>query len=105
MRFRTGFVVGCATGLYLTRKLHRLGAPLAGRSAVSAPAAHWLSQSSPSLLSGELRGEKVLALGDLARERARDVLRGQVGTLARDRVIALVEEAVAAQRARPAKRA
>ena len=47
----------------------------------------------------------MLALGDLARQRARDLVRGPVGDLARERVIALFEEAIASQRAEPAKRA
>jgi hypothetical protein len=99
MRFRTGFVVGCATGLYLTRKVRQLGGPLAGRGRVAAPSAQWLRQSGPGLLSGDLKAEKVIALGDLARARAKDLLRGPVGNLARERAIALFEDALALQRA------
>ncbi|MGA3351977.1 MAG: hypothetical protein ABSD85_02175 [Acidimicrobiales bacterium] len=57
------------------------------------------------MLSGDLKAEKVLALGDLARERARDVLRGPVGNLARERVIALFEDAISSQRAQQARKA
>ena len=105
MRFRTGFVVGCATGLYLTKKARQLRAPLAGRTGVSAPGTQWLRQSGPGLLSGDLKAEKVLALGDLARVRARDLLRGPVGNLARERAIALFEDAVASQRAETTRKA
>jgi len=72
---------------------------------VTTPGSQWLRQSGPGLLSGDLKAEKVLALGDLARERARDLLRGPVGNLARERVIALFEDAVASQRAQTARRA
>jgi hypothetical protein len=56
------------------------------------------------VLTGDLRAEKVLALGDLARERARDMLRGPVGSLARERVIALFEDAISSQRSEQAGR-
>jgi|ERR1019366_849711 hypothetical protein len=105
MRFRTGFVMGCATGLYLTKKARQLRTPLAGRGGVSAAGTQWLRQSGPGLFTGDLKAEKVLALGDLARERARDLLRGPVGNLARERVIALFEDAIATQRAEPARKA
>jgi hypothetical protein len=105
MRFKTGFLVGCATGLYLTRKVRQLQGPLAGSRPLSAPGSRWLGQSGPSMLSGDLKAEKVLALGDLARERARDVLRGPVGNLARERVIALFEDAISSQRAQQARKA
>jgi hypothetical protein len=52
----------------------------------------------------ELKAEKVLALGDLARERATDLLRGPVGKLARERVIALFENAVSPQRGEATRR-
>ena len=84
MRFKTGFVVGCATGLYLTRKVRQLRDPLAGRRPIVAPGSQWLRQSGPSMLTGDLRADKVLALGDLARTRASDLLHGPVGKLARE---------------------
>ncbi|MGD0943088.1 MAG: hypothetical protein ABR972_02270 [Acidimicrobiales bacterium] len=104
MRFRTGFVAGCAICLYLTHKVRQLQGPLGRRSPLKASSSQWLGQSGPGLDSADLRAEKVLALGDLARERARDLLRGPVGNLARERVIALFEDAVAAQRAQPSRR-
>jgi hypothetical protein len=104
MRFKTGFVLGCATGLYLTRKVRQLQGSLAGPRPISSTSSQWLRQSGPSLLSGDIKAEKVLALGDLARERARDLLRGPMGNLARERVIALFEDAIAAQRAETASR-
>jgi hypothetical protein len=105
MRFKTGFLVGCATGLYLTRKVRQLQDPLGGHRAIAAPGSQWLRQSGPSLFTGDVRAEKVLALGDLARTRARDLLQGPVGKLARDRVIAMFEDAAASQRASTARRA
>jgi hypothetical protein len=104
MRFKTGFVVGCATGLYLTRKVRQLQGPLSGRRPVAAARSQWLRQGGPSLLSADLKADKVLALGDLAWARARDLLQGPVGNLARERVIALFEDAIAAQRAEAARR-
>ncbi|MGO9332918.1 MAG: hypothetical protein ACLQCU_02480 [Acidimicrobiales bacterium] len=99
MRFRTGFVLGCAAGFYLTQKARRLRAPLAGRSPLTSPASDWLGRNGPGVHAAELRAEKILALGDLARERASDLLRGPVGNLARERVIARFESAIASQRA------
>ena len=98
MRFKTGFVVGCAAGFYLTQKARSLAAPLNGRDRQSASGADWQPRHDGILVS-EVRVEKVRALGDLARERATDLLRGPVGDLARERVIALFEGAVASQRA------
>jgi len=54
--------------------------------------------------AAELKAEKVLALGDLARERASDLLRGPVGNLARERVIALFEGAISPERAEATRR-
>jgi hypothetical protein len=104
MRFKTGFVLGCATGLYVTRKVRQLQGPLAGRRPVGSSSSQWPRQARPSLLSADLRADKVLALGDLARERARDLVRGPIGNIARERVIALFEDAIATQRAEPARR-
>jgi len=105
MRFKTGFVIGCAAGCYLTQKARRLGAPLAGRGWATEPAAPDAQrQEANGTLAADLRAEKVRALGDLARERASDLLRGQVGDLARERVIALFEGAVASQRAEAGRR-
>ena len=64
----------------------------------------WLRQPGPDVRAGELKGEKVLALGDLARERASDLLRGPLGNLARERVIALFENAMSSQRTEATKR-
>jgi len=104
MRFKTGFVVGCATGLYLTRKVRQLRGPLAGSRPVAAAGSQWLRHSGPSVLGADLRTEKVLALGDPARVRAKDLLGGPVGNLARERVIALFEDAVSSQRAEATRR-
>jgi len=104
MRFKTGFVVGCAAGFYLTQKARQLRAPLAGRTWVALPASDLLRQSAPSKQAIDLRAEKVRALRDLARERAGDILRGPVGDLARERAIALFEGAIASQRAEAGRR-
>jgi hypothetical protein len=103
MRFKTGFVVGCAAGFYLNQKARRLRAPIAARSQLVEPASGWLRSSAPGVRAAELKAEKVLALGDLARARAGDILRGPVGNLARERVIALFESA-ASQRAEATRR-
>jgi len=57
------------------------------------------------MITSDPKADKVLAVGDLARQRARDLLRGPVGDLARQRVIALFEDATASQRSEPARRA
>jgi hypothetical protein len=101
MRFKTGFIVGCAAGVYVTHKARELRAPLTGRW-VKAPAGRARQESAAALVA-ELKAEKVRALGDLARERAGDLLRGPVGDLARERVIALFEGAIATQRADAAR--
>ena len=68
------------------------------------PARSGSARAAAGLLSADLRADKVLALGDLARERARDLVRGPIGNIARERVIALFEDAIATQRAEPARR-
>ena len=100
MRFKTGFLVGCAAGVYLTQKVRHLRAPLAGRTWVAVPASGWRPPGrSAAHWPRDLTAEKVRALGDLARERASDLLRGPMGDLARERAIALFEGAIASQRA------
>jgi len=104
MRFKTGFVVGCAAGFYLTQKARQLRAPLAGRTWVALPSSDPLRQTGSSQQAIEMRAEKVRALRDLARERAGDLLRGPVGDLARERAIAMFEGAIASQRAEAGRR-
>jgi hypothetical protein len=103
MRFRTGFVVGCAAGFYLTHKARQLRAPVGRRQLAFSPS-EWTRHNGTSPRVPELKAEKVLALGDLARERATDLLRGPVGKLARERVIALFENAVSPQRGEATRR-
>jgi hypothetical protein len=90
MRFRTGFVVGCAAGYYLTQKARHLRAPISSRSS---------NGSATDSNSG-----KAISLSDLARERAGDVLHSQIGNLARDRVMAMFENAATFQRSEAASR-
>ena len=104
MRFKTGFVLGCAAGVYVTQKVRQLRAPLAGPTWMAAPPSDWRRPSVPGKLGGEMSVEKVRAIGDLARERATDLLRSPVGDLAHERVIALFESAIAAQRPEAARR-
>ena len=101
MKFRTGFVVGCAVGLYATRKAQQLRGPLAGRTTLVAPGEWPLSTPSAarSSFAADVASDKVRALGTLARERASDVLRGPVGDLAKERVVAMFESVLATQRA------
>ena len=105
MRFRTGFVVGCAAGYYLTQKVRQLQAPTVSRSQLGKSASAWSGRESPNGRVPELKAEKVLALGDLARARASDLLHGPVGNLARERVIALFENAISPQRVEATRRA
>jgi hypothetical protein len=105
MRFKTGFLVGCAAGVYLTQKARHLRAPLAGRTWVEVPASGWRPPGGSGSLAADLTAEKVRALGDLARERASDLLRGPMGDLARERAIALFEGAIASQRVEAGRRA
>ncbi len=104
MRFKTGFLVGCATGLYLTHKARQLSAPVMGRSQLASVTSDWLRHNGTGARAAEMKAEKVLALGDLARARAGDLLRGPVGNRARERVIALFENAVTPQRAEATRR-
>jgi hypothetical protein len=104
MRFRTGFVVGCAAGCYLTHKARQLSAPVVDRSQLASVTSDWLRYNGTSARAAEVKAEKVLALGDLARERAGDLLRRPVGNLARERVIALFENAISPQRAKVTRR-
>jgi hypothetical protein len=104
MRFRTGFVVGCAAGFYLTHKARQLSAPVGGRSQLASVTSDRLRHNGTSVRGAEVKAEKVLALGDLARERAGDLLRGPVGNMARERVIALFENAISPQRAETTRR-
>ena len=90
-------MVGCAAGVYLTKKARQLRTPIA-RSQPAIPTADWLGHNSSNVRAAELRADKVLALGDLARARAGDLLHGPVGNLARERVIALFESAISPQR-------
>ena len=103
MRFKTGFVVGCAAGFYLTQKARQLRAPLAGRTTVLTSRSDWPLASAPGAVLAPLSSEKVRAIGDLARERATDLLRGPVGDVARERVLALFEERLAVQRTAAAR--
>lgn len=98
MRFKTGFVVGCATGYYLTHKGRRLRVPLTSRTTL-VTAAEWPRLPDPSSSSLSLSGEKLRALGDLVLERATDLLRSPAGELARDRALARLEEKFASSRA------
>ena len=64
MRFKTGFVVGCAAGFYLTQKARQLRAPLAGRSGWPCQRAGLAeAERAEQLTAMDLRAEKVRALG------------------------------------------
>ena len=96
-------MVGCAAGVYLTKKARGSGPRLRAAQLV-APTADWLGPNSSNVRTAELKADKVLALGDLARARASDLLHGPVGNLARERVIALFESAISPQRADAARK-
>jgi len=94
MKFRTGFVVGCAATLYVTEKARRLRAPIVGQVAMTGPTGDWPLRGIASTQLLDSGSEKVKALGGLARERALDVLRGPLADLARDRAVSLFEGAM-----------
>jgi hypothetical protein len=102
VRFRTGFVLGCATGLYVTRKISQFKGPLGRdeRDEASAPEWPYAARGRNGLLISDLNTEKVIALGTLVKERAGDVLLGPIGDIAHGRIVKLFDEGVGSRRAR-----
>ena len=80
MRFKTGFVVGCATGLYLDPQGRQFGTPSPGAGLSSHPAHSGCAERPQHATRDPRQG----SLGDLARTRS-GLLHGPVGKLARDR--------------------
>lgn len=93
--------MGCAAGYYLTQKMRQLRAPTGGDSLSTS---EWLRRNDLGSGSGDLNAEKVIALGNLAKERASDLLRSPLGDHVRERVVALFESAIASQQREPARR-
>jgi hypothetical protein len=88
MRFRAGFVVGCAVGGWAVVKVVQLQRP--------GVAVHQNgSRSAAPHPSVDLTVEKVRALGDLARERLTSILDSPVGETAKQRVTDLIGASLA----------
>ncbi|MGD0083885.1 MAG: hypothetical protein ABSD78_11890 [Acidimicrobiales bacterium] len=98
MRFKAGFVAGCAVGLWAANKTAQLrrtgiqphsGAPRAMGSRADA-------------INAEVTAEKIRAFGELARHRFNDILEGQIGVTARAKIADLVGSSVRDALATPA---
>ena len=74
MKFKTGFVLGAAAGVWAVRKAERLSGG-AGKKRPFAP---------------EEASDKLRALSGLAKERLTDLVEGPVGAMARERVTELI---------------
>lgn len=74
MKFKTGFVLGAAAGVWAARK----AGELAGGPSKQLP------------FGSEEAGEKLRALSGLAKERLADIMDGPLGAKARDRVTELI---------------
>jgi hypothetical protein len=84
MRFRVGFVAGCAVGVWVSVKaaqLQRLG--------VQPDRSPRLISSRAAGAGTDVRAEKLRALGDLAIERMTSLV-GERGTLKHDRITGLI---------------
>jgi hypothetical protein len=82
MRFKAGFVVGCAVGAWAVAKA----------SHVQRPGVATGRRSSRDV---DLTAEKVRAIGDLARERLTTFLDSPAGEAARERVTDLIGSSLA----------
>ncbi|HKH88248.1 MAG TPA: hypothetical protein VKA05_05470 [Acidimicrobiales bacterium] len=90
MRFKAGFVTGCAVGLWAANKtaqLRRVGV----RPHSGAPRS---VGSRADAINAELTAEKMRALGQLARHRLNDVLERPMGVAARARLADFVGSSV-----------
>ena len=82
MKFKVGFVMGCAAGYWAASKASQLQQVGAG-PARSRPAANGARAEAVS-------AEKVRAISDLAKARLGDLLESPMGGVARDRVTELI---------------
>jgi hypothetical protein len=81
MKFRTGFVVGCAAGAWAAAKVAEL-------RHVETRDSSWprVVGSRAKNVSAEVAADKVRAVSDLARERMNFLMESPIGGLARQRV-------------------
>lgn len=79
MRFKTGFVLGCAAGAWAVSKASQL------RRGDGGERSEWPRAGSRAD-GAEATAERVRAIGGLARERFTEFLDGPIGDIARARV-------------------
>ncbi|MGA8680579.1 MAG: hypothetical protein ABSB54_02625 [Acidimicrobiales bacterium] len=81
MRFKVGFVLGCAAGAWAASKASQL-------KKSGHPRADWprVASSRAEAVNAEATAERVRALGDLARDRFSGLLASPLGGLARARM-------------------
>ncbi|MGH9169790.1 MAG: hypothetical protein ACRD0Z_02805 [Acidimicrobiales bacterium] len=85
MRFKTGFVVGCAAGAWAAAKaaeLRRLD-----RRDASWPR---VVGSRAKTVSAEVAADKVRVVSDLARQRVNGLMEGHLGVTTRQRVTEII---------------
>jgi hypothetical protein len=89
MRFKTGFLVGCAAGAWAVSKASQL-------RHTDAAQADWptAAGSQAEHVNVEAASERVRALGDLARERFNGFLESPLGGVARDRLAEMVSSSL-----------
>jgi hypothetical protein len=85
MRFKTGFVVGCAAGAWAASKAASLR-----RVDYSDNSWPRVVGSRARAVSAEVAAEKVRAVSDLARERVNGFMDSQAGAVARQRMAELI---------------
>jgi hypothetical protein len=93
MRFKAGFVVGCAAGVWAASKASHLRHPT--RDQGSWPRVVNSRADLVGAGGSDLAVERLRALFDLARERVGDVFEGQFHSIARDRASSVLNGALA----------
>ncbi|HXY45571.1 MAG TPA: hypothetical protein VEH29_15395 [Acidimicrobiales bacterium] len=85
MRFKVGFLLGCAAGAWAASKASQL-------RRTDGPRADWprVASSRADAVNAEATAERVRALGDLARERFTGFLDSPLGGMARARVVEML---------------
>lgn len=91
MRFKVGFVMGCAMGFMAAQKASQLQQLGNGPRRARPKAAAGRGES--------INSEKVKAISDLARARLQDLLESPIGGVTRDRVTELIGASLGASRA------
>ena len=89
MRFKTGFLLGCAAGAWAVSKASQLKHSDGVR-------ADWprVASSRAEHVNAEATSERVRAFGDLARERFNGFLESPLGGVARDRLTEMVSSSL-----------